>query len=194
VSATEQPSSSLLGRARAAGARAWWRTPLDVATLALAALCVVRYGFSGQGLLAIYIVVVLAVLTAIDVEEGLLPNRIVFPSIAVVFFARLAMAPDRALEWILAGVGAAAFLLLPLLAYRNGMGLGDVKLAFLLGLALGKLVVFALFVACIGAAAYAIFLLVRHGSEGRTKTFAFGPFLALGGVLALLLGAPTIVG
>jgi leader peptidase (prepilin peptidase)/N-methyltransferase len=105
-----------------------------------------------------------------------------------VLIAQIAFFPDRTLEWVLASLGAALFLFLPLLVFPTGMGMGDVKLAALLGAALGKSVVPAILAGLLAGAAFSIFLLVREGISARKKTFAYGPFLAFGGVLVLLLG------
>jgi leader peptidase (prepilin peptidase)/N-methyltransferase len=76
----------------------------------------------------------------------------------------------------------------PLLVYPAGMGMGDVKLAALLGAGLGKSVVDAILAGVLLGAAFAVFVLVRDGRSGLKRTFAFGPFLAVGGLLVLLVG------
>jgi leader peptidase (prepilin peptidase) / N-methyltransferase len=91
-------------------------------------------------------------------------------------------------EWALAGVGAALFLFLAALAYPGGMGMGDVKLALLLGFALGRTVPVALLVGMISALVPAVVLYARHGSAARKMRIPFGPFLAFGGVVALFAG------
>jgi leader peptidase (prepilin peptidase)/N-methyltransferase len=89
---------------------------------------------------------------------------------------------------VLAALGAALFFFIPMLVYPAGMGMGDVKLAALLGAALGKAVAAAIFLGLISAAVVGLFLLVREGLSARKKAIAFGPFLALGGLLVLFLG------
>ena len=92
--------------------------------------------------------------------------------------------PERAI----AAAGAGGFLLLAALAYPRGMGMGDVKLAAVMGLYLGKAVVPAMFVALVAGALVGMALLARHGSAARKTAVPFGPFLALGGIVGLLAG------
>jgi leader peptidase (prepilin peptidase)/N-methyltransferase len=82
----------------------------------------------------------------------------------------------------------AGFLFAALLAYPRGMGMGDVKLALLLGVALGKSVAVAMAVGLLAALAVSIVVLARDGAGARKKAIPFGPFLALGAVVALFAG------
>ncbi|TMK24717.1 MAG: prepilin peptidase [Actinobacteria bacterium] len=137
---------------------------------------------------AVFFVAVLAVISVVDVKQRIVPNRIVLPAAAVVLAARMLVHPSAV--WIVAGVGAAAFLLAAAIARPGGMGMGDVKLALLLGIAVGRTVPLALVVALVAALVPSVVLLVRHGPAGRTMGIPFAPFLALGGVVALFAGAP----
>jgi leader peptidase (prepilin peptidase)/N-methyltransferase len=157
-------------------------------TAALAVVCFVRFGFSGRAVVGAVFAAALVLLTAIDLDRRLIPNVIVLPATAVVLVAQTALYPDRALEWLIASLGAALFFFVPLLVYPSGMGMGDVKLAALLGAALGKSVAAAVFIALLAGAAFAVFVLLREGLSARKKTIAYGPFLALGGAVVLLLG------
>ena len=85
-------------------------------------------------------------------------------------------------------IGASGFLLLAALAYPAGMGMGDVKLALLLGAMLGRTVPVAMMLGMIAALVPSVVLLVRHGSAARKMGIPFGPFLALGGIVALFAG------
>jgi leader peptidase (prepilin peptidase)/N-methyltransferase len=87
-----------------------------------------------------------------------------------------------------AGLGAALFLLVAALAYPAGMGMGDVKLALLLGVALGATVPVAMMIGMVAALVPSIVLYARHGSAARKMKIPFGPFLAFGGVVALFFG------
>lgn len=161
-----------------------------VAALAagVAAAVLLRYGASGRGAVAASLAALLVVLSAIDLERRLLPNAIVLPAIAVALPAQLLLFPGRWLEWTLAAFGAALVLLLPLLAGRVGVGMGDVKLAFLLGLVLGEDVLLAIVIASLAVLPVALALLVRHGGAAMRMGVPFGPFLALGALVALLVG------
>jgi leader peptidase (prepilin peptidase)/N-methyltransferase len=95
---------------------------------------------------------------------------------------------DPSPEWALGALGAALFLFVAALAYPAGMGMGDVKLALLLGAMLGRTVPVAMMIAMIAALVPSVVLLARHGSAARKMGIPFGPFLALGGAVALLAG------
>jgi leader peptidase (prepilin peptidase)/N-methyltransferase len=139
-------------------------------------------------LVAIFFVGVLVVVSVVDVRRRIIPNRIVLPAAAIVLAARTVVHPS--VVWLAAGAGAAAFLLAAAIARPGGMGMGDVKLALLLGVAVGRTVPIALVVALVAAAVPSVALLVRHGARGRTMGIPFAPFLAVGGVVALIAGAP----
>ena len=169
-----------------ATARAWRVRPAALAlggVLAFAAL--VRIGPTPAGLLAAGVLCVLAVLAVIDLEVRLLPNRILLPALAAVLAWQLAFFPGHFLESLIACVGAAIFLLLPSLFRRGAMGMGDVKLAALLGAALGAPVVIALAVGSLAAWPVALVLVIR-GASVRGATIPFGPFLAFGAAVVLL--------
>jgi leader peptidase (prepilin peptidase) / N-methyltransferase len=153
----------------------------------LAGLVFARFGLTGRSLVGILFVASLAVLAAIDIAERRLPNGIVLPSAAAVLVAQALLFPDRALEWTVAAAGASLFLLVPHLVRPDALGMGDVKLALLLGAALGSAVVVALVLAFVAAAVYAVALLARYGGAARRRTMPLGPFLAFGGIVALLL-------
>jgi leader peptidase (prepilin peptidase)/N-methyltransferase len=154
--------------------------------LAMVALAV--FGVDLEGLIAAFFVAVLAALALIDLEERRIPNVIVLPASAIILVAQIIREPDRTPEWLIAAVVAALFFLLPMLLYRGGVGMGDVKLALLLGVALGWNVGIALLVGTLSAAVFSIYVLAKHGSAGRKTAIPFGPFLALGGVVALFVG------
>jgi prepilin signal peptidase PulO-like enzyme (type II secretory pathway) len=154
----------------------------------VAVTVLLRYGPTGRGAVAALLAGVLVVLSAIDLERRVLPNVIVLPAIAIAVPAQVLLSPGRWLEWTLAAFGAALLLLLPLLAGRAGVGMGDVKLVFLLGLVLGEGVMLAIVVASLAVMPVALTLLARHGSAAMRMGVPFGPFLSLGAVVALLVG------
>jgi leader peptidase (prepilin peptidase)/N-methyltransferase len=179
----------LRGRCRSCGARIGLRyVVVELATALLVAGCFLRFGWSGEAFVAAFFVAVLVALSAIDAERRILPDRIVLPATVVVLTAQVALTPERTLEWVLAALGASLFLFAALLAYPKGMGMGDVKLCLLLGVMLGKAVVVALMVGMVVALLPAVVLVARHGSAARKMAIPFGPFLALGAVVALFWG------
>ena len=129
----------------------------------------------------------LVVISAIDIERGIIPNRIVLPATAVVLVAQIALFPDRAGEWALAAILAALFFLVPNVLSRKLMGMGDVKLALLLGAALGWQVVGAVALAFLCVFPVALLTLARGGLAARKTTIPFGPFLSLGALIMLFV-------
>ena len=179
------------GRCRGCGTRISLRYPaVELVTALLVAACVLAFGLTAYAALAAFFCVVLVAVSATDVEHRIIPNRIVVPAAAIVLVARTAL--DPSLEWALAGLGAFAFLFLAALAYPNGMGMGDAKLAFLIGAALGASAAVALMLALFFALVPGVVLLARHGAAARKRTIPFGPFLALGAVVALFAGAEIL--
>jgi leader peptidase (prepilin peptidase)/N-methyltransferase len=178
MSSPRTPAERLAGAPALAAAGA--------AACALSVVALARFGPEPRALVAAFVLSTLAVLSAIDVERRLLPNRIVLPATAVVLSAQTAFFPERAAEWALASIGAALVLFLPLLVRPSAMGMGDVKLGLLLGAALGEAVVPALALGAVSAVPVAVYLLVRGGPQARKTTIPFGPFLAFGAAVVLL--------
>jgi leader peptidase (prepilin peptidase)/N-methyltransferase len=177
----------LRGRCRHCAASIPWRYPLvEGVTALLVTGCVLRFGLTADALVAAFFCAVLVAISATDIEHRVIPNRIVLPAAGVVLAANTLLHPS--VEWAVAGLGAALFLFLAALAYPGGMGMGDVKLALLLGFALGPAVVVAMMFGMISALVPAAVLYARHGNAARKMRIPFGPFLALGGVVALFAG------
>ena len=163
-----------------------WAASLTATALAIASLA--HFGLGARGLISAGFVCCLSVLAAIDLDSRVIPNRIVLPSAGIVLAAQIVFFPDHALEWIACGLGAALALFLPTLFKAEAIGMGDVKLALLLGVGLGVNAAMALLLGSLAAAPAAIWILATRGLAARTETIPLGPFLAVGGVLALFLG------
>jgi leader peptidase (prepilin peptidase)/N-methyltransferase len=177
----------LRGRCRRCGVRIPLRYPaVELVTALLVAACVLAFGVAFEALVAAFFCAVLVTVSAIDLEHRIIPNRIVLPAAAIVLVAQTALEPS--LEWALAALGCSLFLFLAVLAYPAGMGMGDVKLALLLGAALGRTAPVALMVGMLAALVPVVFLFAVHGMGARKMAIPFGPFLALGGVVALFAG------
>jgi leader peptidase (prepilin peptidase)/N-methyltransferase len=177
----------LRGRCRSCGETIPWKYPLvELVTALLVGASVLAFGFSAQAAVAAFFCAALVAVSVVDLERRIIPNRIVLPAAAVVLAAQTMLFPSP--EWALAALGAALFLFLAALAYPAGMGMGDVKLALLLGAMLGRTVPVTMMIAMIAALVPSIFLLVRHGSAARKMGIPFGPFLAFGGVVGLFAG------
>ena len=168
-----------------------WRYPaVELATAVLVAACVADFGVSLHALAAAVFCIALVAISAIDIERRIVPNRIVLPATLVVLAVMLAWQPS--IEWPAAGFGAALFLFLAALAYPAGMGMGDVKLALLLGVAVGRSVPVALMVGMFSALVPSAVLFARHGGAARKMGIPFAPFLAFGGVVALFAGDAVV--
>jgi leader peptidase (prepilin peptidase)/N-methyltransferase len=181
----------LRGRARCCGARVSARYPLTELGLgvlfALTAI-VHRHDTLAQVALDFVLLTMLAVVTLTDLEQRIIPNKVLLVG-AVLCIAIAAPTdpgglPERA---IAAAAGGLVFFLV-VLAYPQGMGLGDVKLTATMGLFLGRALAPAVLFALLLASAVGLALIARHGSQARKTAIPFGPFLALGGVLGMLVG------
>jgi len=181
----------LRGRCRACSASIPVRYPVVEAVPALlVAACVLRFGLTADAAVASFFCVVLVAVSAIDIEHRIVPNRIVVPAAAVVLVAQTALHPSP--EWLLGALAAAGLLFAAALAYPRGMGMGDVKLALLLGAMLGRTVGVALMVGMVAALVPVIVLATRHGRASRRMSIPFAPFLAFGGVVALFAGTAIL--
>jgi leader peptidase (prepilin peptidase)/N-methyltransferase len=181
----------LHGRCRSCDARISLRYPVvELVTALLVAGCVWKFGLSAEAAVASLFCAALMAVSATDFEHGIVPNRIVLPATAVVLGAQTLLHPS--VQWAVAALGAAGALLAVRVVYPAGLGMGDVKLALLLGAMLGWYVPVALAVAVPAALVPALFLLARHGGHARKMAVPFAPFLAFGGVVALF-AAPELV-
>jgi leader peptidase (prepilin peptidase)/N-methyltransferase len=177
----------LRGRCRHCETRISIRYPaIELITALLIVACFVAFGATADAAVAAAFCVVLVTLAAIDVEYRIVPNRIVVPAAVLFLVAQTALHPSPV--WIVAALGASGFLLAAALVYPKGMGMGDVKLAFLLGAMLGRSVTVALMIGFISALVPAAVLAIRHGSKARKLAIPFVPFLAFGAVVALFAG------
>src|SRR3982751_2669117 len=159
---------------------------VELLTAILIAGCVLAFGLTAEAAVAAFFCAVLVAISAIDFEHRIIPNRIVLPATVVVLVANTLRDPSP--QWAVAALGASAFLLTAALIYPAGMGMGDVKLALLMGAALGVTVPVALMAGMIAAMVPSLVLFARHGSKARKMGIPFGPFLAIGSVVALFWG------
>ena len=181
----------LRGRCRSCGTGISWRYPaVELPTALLVAGCFWKFGLTWDAAIGAFFCAVLVVLSAIDIDRRIVPNRIVLPAAAIVLVAQTAVHPS--VEWLASGLAASLFLLLAALAYPRGMGMGDVKLALLLGAMLGRTVAAALLIGFVAALVPSLVLVARHGRAARGIAIPLGPFLALGAVVALFAGHPIL--
>jgi leader peptidase (prepilin peptidase) / N-methyltransferase len=177
----------LRGRCRHCGVRIPFVYPaVELLTAVLIAGCVFAFGLTAEAAVAAFFCAVLVAVSAIDLEHRIIPNRIVLPATLLVLVANTAR--DLTPEWAVAALGASGFLFAAALIYPAGMGMGDVKFALLMGAALGKTVPVALMAGMLAAMIPGLVLFARHGTKARKMGIPFGPFLALGSVVALFWG------
>ena len=180
----------LRGRCRACREPISPRYPLVELTTGLlyAAVVLFRDG-TADIVLGLLLVTFLVPITLIDLDVRRIPNALTAPLAVLSLVAVLAFASDDLVEHLAAGAGGFLFFFLAVLAYPRGMGMGDVKLAGAMGLCLGRAIAPAILFALVAGVAVGAVVIARKGAaEGRRTAVPFGPFLALGGVLALFVG------
>jgi len=181
----------LHGRCRDCGEPISRRYPIVEACTGLlfALVYAVYHDDAAQLALGLAMVCFLVPLTLIDLDTRLLPNKLTLPAAIVAVVLGTLLDPSGQVERLVAGAAAGGFFLLAALAYPRGMGIGDVKLAGVLGLYLGRSVAAALLIGLVAGVIVGIAIMSRKGvSEGRKTAVPFGPFLALGGIVALFVG------
>jgi leader peptidase (prepilin peptidase)/N-methyltransferase len=181
---------ALRGHCRGCGAPISVRYPLVEALSAALCIGAVLTHHSVAGI-ALSVALILLVVPAglIDLEHRIIPNRITALGALLALAIGLAFDPAGEPGRLIAAAAAGGFLLLAALAYPGGMGMGDVKLAGMMGLFLGAAVAPALLVALLAGVALGVVVIARNGAQaGRRTAIPFGPFLALGALIAVFLG------
>ena len=180
----------LRGRARCCGIAISPLYPLtELAVGALyAATVIALWDDPAEIALGLVFVAMLVAVTLTDLERRIIPNKILLVAAVIGLAIAIPTDPGGAPERAAAAVGAGGLLFLAALAYPKGMGLGDVKLAAVMGLFLGRNVAPAILVALLAGSLVGLAMIARHGASARKRAIPFGPFLALGGVVGLLAG------
>jgi leader peptidase (prepilin peptidase) / N-methyltransferase len=184
----------LRGRCRSCRLPISPRYPIIEALTASLAVAVVLTKHSPSAIvLGLVLVAVLVPIALIDLEHRIIPNKITLPAAVAAVAIGAALDLKGVPEQLIAGAGAGGFLLAFLLMYPRGMGMGDVKLAAVLGLFLGRSVAVAILAGVLTATLVGAVVIARVGVEkGRKTAVPFGPFLAFGGIIGLLAG-PAII-
>src|SRR4029077_13252477 len=184
----------LRGRARCCGISISIRYPLTELGLGVlyAATVLVLWDDPGEVALGLVFVTMLLAVTLTDLEQRIIPNKILLVSAVaaavIAAFADPGDLPERAI----AALAAGGLLFAAALAYPRGMGLGDVKLAATMGLFLGRNVAPALLVALLAGSLFGLAMIAREAAAARKRAIPFGPFLAVGGLVGLLAGDQLI--
>ncbi len=183
----------LRGKCRNCGVRISPRYPaIELLTALAFGAIVLTGGFDESLAWELPFAAMLIAVAGIDLEHRIIPNTILLPAAVFGVGIAAALRPEALPELVIAGAGAFVAFLVCALAYPAGMGMGDVKLAGVMGLFLGTAVIPALFVAFLAGTLIGLAVIARHGADGRKKGVPFGPFLALGGLVGLLAGSDLI--
>ncbi len=180
----------LRGRARCCGVPISPRYPLTELTVGMlfAAVVLVFWDEPGEVALGLLFTSTLVAVTLTDLELRLIPNKILLVSALLGVAVAATVDPGSLPERAIAAAAAGGLLFAAALAYPRGMGLGDVKLAAVMGIYLGRNVAPAIFVALLAGAVVGLAMIAREGAAARKKGIPFGPFLAFGGIVGLLAG------
>jgi leader peptidase (prepilin peptidase) / N-methyltransferase len=184
----------LRGSARCCGTRISARYPLTELTVAVlfVSATLVHWDDPAEIVIDWVFVTMLAVITLTDFEQRIIPNKVLLPGAILCLAIAAPTDPGGLPERFIAAAVAGGILFLVVLAYPKGMGLGDFKLTATMGLFLGSAVAPAVLIALLIGSLVGIALIVRHGSQARKMTIPFGPFLAFGGAVAMLVGDQLI--
>jgi leader peptidase (prepilin peptidase)/N-methyltransferase len=184
----------LRGRARCCGAKLSLRYPLTelaVGALYVATVLVYRHD-AVEAAIGLVFVAMLAIVTLTDLEQRIILNKVLIAGAVLCLVIAIPADPAGVPERLIAAVAAGGLFFLVALAYPAGMGLGDVKLAAVMGLFLGRAAAPAILAALLVGSLVGLALILRYGSGARKMAIPFGPFLALGGVVGLLAGDQLI--
>jgi len=181
--------AALRGRCRTCSMKISWRYPLiEAFTTGLFLLAYAMLGFSSALVPALLLLALLVAVTFIDLEHQIIPDVITLPGIVTGVLANLATGGVPWLEAVIGAALAGGLFFVIIIASGGGMGGGDMKLGAMLGAFLGwQLTLVALFLAVVAGGGAAVGILAA-GRKGRKDPIPFGPFLAVGGAVALLWG------
>jgi leader peptidase (prepilin peptidase)/N-methyltransferase len=157
-------------------------------TAALFAALTLHIGLHPKLAPALLLTALIVPAAAIDLKHRIIPDAINVPGAVLVYATAVAAQPERWAELLIGGLAGLLFLGLAWFFYPKGMGLGDVKMVLMIGLALGKYVGVALFAAFTLSLVPSLGLLLVKGLRARKIGFPFGPFLAFGAVVGLMWG------
>jgi leader peptidase (prepilin peptidase) / N-methyltransferase len=184
----------LRGRCRNCGAKISRRYPLvEAATAALCVGAVLAHSSAAGLALSVALILILVPAAVIDLEHRIIPNQLNVAGAVIALALGIGLDAAGEPERLIAAVAAGGFLLAAALAYPGGMGMGDVKLAAVMGLFLGRAVAAALMIALIAGVLVGALIIARKGARaGRKTAVPFGPFLALGGLVSVFVGQEIV--
>ena len=173
-----------------------YRYPLvEIITAILSVLVVVKFGVTWQALAALVLTWTLIALTGIDFDTQLLPDRFTLPLAGLGLFVNafsVFVSPTAAIFGYVIGFLClwVVYQLFLLITGKHGMGHGDFKLLAALGAWLGPIMLpLIILLSALVGSIVGVILMKR---AGESKPFAFGPYIAIAGLLALLYGQPIM--
>jgi leader peptidase (prepilin peptidase)/N-methyltransferase len=186
------------GRCRHCRTRISWRYPaVELLTGILALLCAFYFGFSVAALIYFLFTAALLLITFIDFDHQIIPDRITLPGIPLCVLAAIclpSMTLSQSLIGMLAGGGSlfAVAWVYHLITGKHGMGGGDIKLLAMIGALIGwQGVIFTIFISsAVGSLAGLVVMLQRRGN--LKIAVPFGPFLSLGATVYVFWGSDLI--
>ncbi|MBK3493439.1 prepilin peptidase [Viridibacillus sp. YIM B01967] len=179
----------LKGKCRSCGAKIHWVYPLmEFLTGILFALAYMELGFEPELIIALLFISLLIIITVSDIAYMLIPNKILLSFGVFLAAGRIFVQLDPWWASIIGAVGGFLILFLVALLSKGGVGGGDVKLFFVIGLVLGILsTLLALFLASvIGLVAGVVML--NYRKQGRKTPIPFGPPIALASIIVYFYG------
>ncbi|MGM8871191.1 prepilin peptidase [Psychrobacter sp. 2Y5] len=187
---------ALRGRCSACKANIGVRYPLvELVTALLSVLVIYHFGVTAVGLSALILVWTLIALTGIDFDTQLLPDRLTFPLAGLGLAVNSQgwfVSPTQAIWGLLLGFLSLWIVVkvFYLITKKQGMGQGDFKLLAVLGAWLGPMMLplIILLSSLLGS----IVGIILMKKQGESKPFAFGPYIAIAGIIALLYGADIV--
>jgi leader peptidase (prepilin peptidase)/N-methyltransferase len=184
----------LKGHCRACRGAISARYPVvEATTAALLVAVVLAKGADRDAWLGLAFVLLLVPVTLIDLDHRIIPNKLMGLGTAVSLSILALTDPGSIPEHLIAAAAAGGFLLIAAVAYPAGMGMGDVKLAAVMGLFLGRDVGAAMLVALVAGSVVGAAIIARKGAaEGRKTAIPFGPYLAFGGLVGLFAGGAVV--
>lgn len=184
----------LRGHCRSCGGPISVRYPLvEALTGALCVGAVLAHHSAASIALSVTLILLVVPAALIDLEHRIIPNRITLLGAVLALVLGTALDPSGEPGRLIAGAAAGGLLLLAALAYPGGMGMGDVKLAAVMGLLLGSAVAPAILIALLSGVLVGAVVIARKGAvAGRKTAIPFGPFLALGAIAAVYAGQPLV--
>ncbi|MGO1058955.1 prepilin peptidase [Planococcus sp. FY231025] len=183
----------LKGKCRTCGAKIHWVYPLmEFITAGLFALSFWKFGFTPELIVALLFVSLLVIITVSDIAYMLIPDKVLLPIGIVLLALRLFIPLDPWWDAIAGALVGFGLLLLIAIVSKGGMGGGDIKLFFVIGLVLGVSgTLLTLFLASLIGAIAGLFML-QKSEQGRKTPVPFGPSIALGAVITYFWGAELL--